>query len=167
MLMVRRKLALILLVLFTGIFFQSGKLAAQTENAVPSFAMTLSNGQYFKSADLSKGRPLVLIYFAPDCDHCHTLMNVFFQRADEFRDADVVMVTFKPVQEVASFEKAYQTYRYTNIKVGTEGTTYFLRLFYKLQNTPFTALYDRKGKLVSTYRKETPLNDLLRKLKQL
>lgn len=165
--MVRRKFGLYLLVLFTGIFFQAGKLAAQTGSAIPAFAMTLSNGQFFKSTDLTKGRPLVLIYFAPDCDHCHTLMNAFFQRANEFRGADVVMVTFKPVEDVASFEKAYQTYRYSNIKVGTEGTTYFLRLFYKLQNTPFTALYDRKGKLVSTYRKETPLNDLLKKLKQL
>jgi thiol-disulfide isomerase/thioredoxin len=87
--------------------------------------MTLSNGRFFKAADIPKGKPVVLIYFAPDCDHCHTLMNEFFKRAADFKSAEVIMVTFKPVSDVAAFEKSYQTSRYPNIRVGTEGTTYY------------------------------------------
>jgi cytochrome oxidase Cu insertion factor (SCO1/SenC/PrrC family) len=140
---------------------------AQSKDQLPPFAMTLSNGQYFKAADLPKGKPILLIYFAPDCDHCHTLMNAFFKRVGEFKSAEVVMVTYQSVSEVTAFEQAYQTLSHPNIKVGTEGSTNFLRQFYKLQNTPFTALYNRQGKLVSTYRKEPPLNELLEQIKQL
>ena len=45
---------------------------------LPSFKMTLSDNQIFNSSELPKGKPLVLIYFDPDCDHCQTLMNEFF-----------------------------------------------------------------------------------------
>ena len=155
-----------LLLLTSTLLFCKGAVA-QVPGQLPSFAMTLSNGQYFKAADLPKQKPVLLIYFAPDCDHCHTLMNEFFKRAGEFQLAEVVMVTYTPVSEVAAFERAYQTYRHPNLKVGTEGSTYFLRQFYKLQNTPFTALYNRQGKLVRSYRKEPLLNDLLKQLKNL
>lgn len=145
----------------------SKEMVAQDSDKLPPFGMTLSNGQHYKAADIPKNRPVLLIYFAPDCDHCHTLMNDFFKRASDFKKAEVVMVTFKPVTELMQFEQAYQTFLYPNIKVGTEGTTNYLRLFYKLQNTPFTALYNREGKLVRSYRKNPSLDDLLKQLKQL
>jgi thiol-disulfide isomerase/thioredoxin len=129
--------------------------------------MQLSNGRYFSAADIPKGKPVLLIYFAPDCDHCHTLMNAFFPKATAFLRAQVVMVTHRPLAEVADFEKKFRTARFANIKVGTEGTTNFLRLFYKLQNTPFVALYDQEGKLVSSYRKDPAVDVLLQQLKQL
>lgn len=167
MLMNRKTSTLFALLLLTCTLLLYKGTVAQIPSQLPSFAMTLSNGQYFKAADLPKGKPILLIYFAPDCDHCHTLMNEFFKRAGEFHPAEVVMVTYTPVSDVAVFERAYQTYRHPNLKVGTEGSTFFLRQFYKLQNTPFTALYNRQGKLVSSYRKEPPLNDLLKQLKNL
>lgn len=167
MLMIRKTSTLFALMLLTTALLLCKGASAQSPGQLPSFAMTLSNGQYFKAADLPKGKPVLLIYFAPDCDHCHTLMNKIFRQVGEFKAAEVVMVTFKPVSDVAAFEQAYQTYLHPNIKVGTEGSTNFLRLFYKLQNTPFTALYNREGKLVSTYRKEPPVNELLKQLKQL
>jgi cytochrome oxidase Cu insertion factor (SCO1/SenC/PrrC family) len=138
---------------------------AQTGGDIPPFSMTLSNGQFFKAADLPKGKPVLLIYFAPDCDHCHTLMNEFFKRTADFKNAEVLMVTFKPASEVTAFVQAYQTFKYANIKVGTEGTSYYLRNFFKLQNTPFTALYNRQGKLIGSYRKTTPLNEVAKLVK--
>lgn len=166
LLMVRRKFVLLLLLL--GSFFvQPETIAAQRGSDIPPFSMTLSTGQFFKAADLPKDRPVLLIYFSPDCDHCHTLMNAFFKRADDFKTAAVVLVTFKPLSEVAAFVQAYETFRYPNIKVGTEGTTNYLRNFYKLQNTPFTALYNKQGKLISSYRKITPLDAVAKQLKTL
>ena len=149
------------------LFLLSVEGLAQAQEKLPPFRMTLSNGRYFKAADIRKDRPVLLIYFAPDCDHCHTLMNSFFKRAADFKAAEVLMVTFKPVSELSSFEQAYQTSRYPNITVGTEGTTNYLRLFYKLQATPFTALYNKEGKLIQSYRKDPSLDELLKNLNQL
>jgi hypothetical protein len=66
-----------------------------------------------------------------------------------------------------AFERLYQTYKYENMKVGTEGNTYFLRRFLKIDSTPFTALYNKEGQLVYSYKKETPVNDLINRVKQL
>ncbi|HEY1021788.1 MAG TPA: thioredoxin family protein [Flavisolibacter sp.] len=142
-------------------------LQAQRGDSIPSFGMTLSNGRYFGNHELPKNKPVVLIYFAPDCDHCHTLMNAFFQKADDFQAATVVLITFKPVNELIAFERSYQTNQYPHVIVGTEGAAQTLRRFYKLQSTPYTALYNKEGKLVASYRKNTPVAELLQQLKKL
>lgn len=151
------------------LFFLAGltELCAQGSDSIPSFGMMLSNGRYFKSSELPKSKPVVLIYFAPDCDHCHTLMNAFFQKADDFQAATVVMITFKPVAEVMAFERSYQTVKYPHVIVGNEGTAQSLRRFYRLQSTPFTALYNKEGKLVTSYRKDTQVAALLQQVKKL
>lgn len=153
-----------LLIGFSAILFSSGIAVAQS---IPSFSMQLTNGKLFSAKDLSHQKPVIIIYFAPDCEHCQTLMNGFFKKIQDFKKAQIVMVTFKPVNEVIDFEKSYQTAKYPNIKVGIEIPVFFFRNYYNLENTPFTALFDKHGKLIISYKKETPLDDLIRHLKVL
>src|SRR5258705_3595949 len=134
---------------------------------IPSFKITLSNNKTLNAADLPKGRPLVLIYFDPDCDHCQKLMTELFKKINSFKKVQMVLVTFKPITEVAAFEKKYGTRNYPNMKVGTEGTLFYLRNYYKLIKMPFTALYDKKGNYNYSYRDETPVDDLINRLKDL
>jgi thiol-disulfide isomerase/thioredoxin len=141
--------------------------AGAQSNAIPPFKMLLTNGRMFSAADLPKKKPVILIYFAPDCEHCEQLMGALFKKMDAFQRAEIVMVTFKSLPEVARFEEAYQTARYPNITVGTEGSTFYLRTYYHLQNTPFTALYDQQQSLVYAYRKQTLVDDLITRLKQI
>ena len=77
------------------------------------------------------------------------------------------MITFEMPKDVAWFERKYQTAIYPNIKVGTEGTSYVLRKFYKLDKTPFTALYNKNGQLAFSYKNETPVADLLMRYKKI
>ncbi len=77
------------------------------------------------------------------------------------------MVTFKSPQELIPFEKKYNIGRYPNIKLGTEGTSYYLRNYYRLQKTPFTAVYDKNGRLAYSYKEETPVNEFLSRFKNL
>jgi len=42
-----------------------------------------------------------------------------------------------------------------------------LRNYYGLVTMPFTALYDKKGNLSYSYRKETLVDDLIKRLKNL
>lgn len=145
---------------------QPARVSAQNTR-MPAFKMMLTNGKFYSAADLPKGKPVVLIYFAPDCDHCQVLLSEVFKKMEAFKKAQLVLVTFKPLSDLPLFERSYHTATYPNVKVGTEGSTYFLRSFYKLQNTPFTALYDKDAKLVYSYRKETPVDDLIKRLNNL
>ncbi len=154
----------VLLIVFLAILFSSKIADAQS---VPSFKMQLTNGQLFSAKDLSHLKPVIIIYFAPDCEHCQKLLNEFFKKIKSFNKAQVVMVTFKPLNEVADFEKLHQATKYQNIKVGTEIPIFFFRKYYNLENTPFTVLYNKRGKLIISYKKETPVDDLIKHLKAL
>ena len=155
---------LVLLIITSAILFSSKMAVAQS---MPDFRMQLTNGKIFSAKDLSKDKPVIIIYFAPDCEHCQALMNEILTKIQNFKKAQVVMVTFKPVNEVIDFEKHYQTAKYPNIKVGIEIPIFFFKNFYNLQNTPFTALFSKQGKLIISYQKETPVDDLIKHLKLL
>jgi thioredoxin-related protein len=150
------------LLICTGFF--SFNISAQT---IPPFKMKLSNGTVFSASNLVKNKPVIIIYFAPDCEHCQVLMKQLFKKINEFKSAQIVMVTFKPLNEVKQFEKDYNTAAYKNIKVGIESPIFYFRYYFKLENTPFTALYDKTGKLIYSWQKEAPINDLLGRLKKL
>lgn len=134
---------------------------------IPSFKMTLSNGKTFNSVSLPKGKPLILIYFDPDCDHCQKLMTELFKNINSFKKTEIVLITFKPVPELLLFEKKYNTRKYANIRVGTEGTGFYLKNHYKLLKMPFTVLYDKKGNYIYSYRDEFPFAELVNRLKAL
>ena len=129
--------------------------------------MYRSDKTIFNAAELPKTKPVILIYFDPDCEHCQKLMKELFEKIDAFKKAEIIMVTFKPIEEVAGFEKLHSTQKYSNIIVGTEGVGFYLRNYYGLETMPFTALYDKKGNLNYSYRKETPVDDLINRLKKL
>ena len=159
----RRSLYIFLIINFFSFTFFYLSVGAQP---MPSFKMLLTNGKTFYSKDLPQ-KPVVIIYFSPDCEHCQTLMNAFFKKANDFKKAEIIMVTFRPLNEVADFEKSYKTNKYSNIIVGTEVPVFFFRIYYNLVNTPFTVLFDKHGKYIYSYKKETPIDDLVMRLKML
>jgi thiol-disulfide isomerase/thioredoxin len=149
------------------IFLTFKSFAQQPDEGIPAFRMVLADGSFFSAKDIKKNKPLVLIYFAPDCDHCKALMKEFFKHVDAFQKAEVVMITFRPLKEVAPFINEYRISQYNNIRVGTEVPVYFIRYHYNLTNTPFTALFDAKGRLIHSYRTETTVDDLIGRLKSI
>jgi peroxiredoxin len=156
--------ALLFLVLFqTSI----GSMAQSAAGKIPAFKLVLPDGSYFSAENLPKNKPLVLIYFAPDCDHCKTLMKDFFKRVNDFSETRVVMITYRELKEVSRFIQEYGVSNYPNITVGTEVPVYFIRQYYKLSNTPFTALFNKKGEMVCSYRSETPVADMVDCLKKM
>ena len=154
---------IVLLLFFSTILCHSPAIS----QSMPAFKMQLTNGKLFSSAELSHQKPLIIIYFAPDCEHCQILMNEVFKKITEFKTAQILMVTFEPLKEVIGFEKKYQTAKYSNIKVGSEVPVFFFRTFYHLEHTPFTALFNKNGQLVASYKDQTPVDDLIKRLKKL
>lgn len=144
-----------------------GTTQSAAQNRIPPFKILLSNGTYFSPDKLVRNKAVVLIYFSPDCDHCRTLMQSFFKQAGQYKNVEVVMITFKPLEEVTRFVYDYSVGKYPNINVGTEGNTFFIRQFYKLTNTPFVAVFNKEGSLVKSFREiseAAPITEEIRKL---
>ncbi len=138
---------------------QSGKL--------PPFRMMQPGGKIFKAENLPMGKPIIIIYFSPDCDHCDIFMKEFFKKQSAFKKASVAMITYLPVERVAKFVKDFSLNTYPNIYVGTEGNSFFVRNYYKIMDMPFAALYTKEGNLVKSYQKHIDITDLSKHLNNL
>jgi len=155
-----RFVVMILFVMMTHILHaQTGKL--------PPFKILQSNGKVFTAHDLPMGKPILIVYFSPDCDHCEKMLKEFFKQSLGFQKASVAFITYLPVDKVSKFEKDYKLSAYSNMYAGTEGATFFVRNYYKIMDMPFAALYTKDGDFVTSYEKEVNLKGLIEKLKGL
>ena len=164
--MIKKVLSIGFVFLCAAVLFlcASQSAAAQT---IPPFRMQLTNGKIFSVQNVSKKTSLIIIYFAPDCEHCQVLIHGLLKRINEFKKAQIILVSFEPLNMVLNFEKEYHLTAYPNIKCGTEIPTFYFKNLFNIAKTPFTALYNKNGKLIISYKNETPLDDLIKHLNAL
>lgn len=164
---VKKNLSSISVLLFVVIALCGFVSTKQFQKRLPTFSMKLTNGHTVSTNNLPSDKPIVLIYFSPDCDHCQLLMKDFFKRIAAFKKTQIIMISFEPISALGVFEKNFQTHKYANLEVGSEVVPLYLQKFYQLQHTPFTALYDKNKNLIVSYKNVTPLQSLITRLKQL
>ena len=153
--------------LLVAVFFVSASLSNYLQaqaGKLPPFRMLQANGKVFKAEELPMGKPIVLIYFSPDCDHCNVMTKEMVKQKDKYKNASVAMVTYLPVDQVSAFVQKHGLGKLSNFYVGTEGTSFFLRNYYRLNKMPFLALYTKEGNLVKSYLDEHGMPDLVKRL---
>jgi cytochrome oxidase Cu insertion factor (SCO1/SenC/PrrC family) len=133
------------------------------KKGIPPFDIQLADGQHFKSSDLRKDQPVMLVYFDPTCDHCHVFIADLLKKISLFRDVQIVMVTYVPLDQVKSYMAGSELSKQPGIKVGTEGTTFVVRFFYDVGQFPYVALHKKDGTLISTYESKVPDPEVLAK----
>ncbi|HLN55799.1 MAG TPA: hypothetical protein VK207_07390 [Bacteroidales bacterium] len=154
-------LVLLLLILpVEDSFAQSGK--------VPPFRMMQSDGRVFMAQYLPVGKPIVIIYFSPDCEECQKLTASLLARIDEFKNVSIAMITYQPVKSMIEYVKKNNLTNYQNVYAGTEYPGLFVRNYYNIMHFPFVALYTKDGDLVKKYNdKEASIDDLVSRIKLL
>jgi len=155
----RLALLLVLCSIFLAGLAQLGKL--------PPFKMVKADGAIFRAQQLPVGKPIVIIYFSPECDHCTAMMKELVTRTADLKTASVAFVTFLSVDAVKSFTSQYGLSSQPNFYVGTEGNSSFLRNYYKITEMPFMALYTKEGNNVASFAGDNALKKILTELKKL
>lgn len=154
----------VLLAVFLAMLLVSNTAVSQT---LPDFKMKLTNGSTFSTTNVSHKKPVLVIYFAPDCEHCRALMDQLLPQMSAFKNTQILLVTFESLDDIAWFENHYHTNKYPNIKVGMEVPVFFLKNYYHVEHTPFTALFNKNGKLMISYKEFTPVSELIKWVKML
>ncbi|EHQ28281.1 TlpA family protein disulfide reductase [Mucilaginibacter paludis] len=145
-----------------------------TIKTIPAYRLLNQDSVYVTQANLKKGKPVMIIYFSPDCTHCQRLTYEF---KDEFKKevknhtkelshVQIVMATWTQLKAIQIFYRDFGLNQYPNITIGTEGSTYTLQRFYQVRTTPYIAIYSKTGQLVKAFDKEPKLNDILTVLKK-
>ena len=140
-------------------YSQSGK--------IPPFKMIQANGKLFSAQDLPIGKPVIIIYFSPDCEDCHNFIEAMLLRMDDFWNASIAMITYQPVPNVAQYVLKNKLNIYPNIYVGTEESFFIVRYYYNVKRFPFIALYNKNGDLIKIWAKNENIDDLSNRLNAL
>lgn len=123
---------------------------------IPAFKILTQDSVYVNNSILKSDKPVVFIYFSPDCSHCQHLMYELKPYMKDFSKTQVVMVTFiqnSYLKLLKEFRRDFSLNSYPNFITGTEYPDYKLQRYFQVATTPFIAIYDRKGKLVKYFDK--------------
>lgn len=140
-------------------FIRASAIYSQTDSIQPPFrkfpsfppvTLQLPDNSTFTKADLPKKKPVMLMVFSPDCDHCKHETEELLKNIELFDKAEIVMATMMPFDSMMKFRDKYRLVEHDNIVVGQD-IHYFLAPFFKLSYLPFLAFYDKKGKLISVF----------------
>lgn len=152
-------LIVLLLIISQNGFSQAAK--------VPPFKIVKADGTLFRAQDLPLDKPIIIIYFSPECEECQKVTEELVSKIESYWKASIVMVTYLPVNTLEPYIMKNRLHIYPNIIVGTEGNSFFLRYYYNVVHFPFIALYNKKGDLVKAFYNETNLTEVTKRLKDL
>jgi thiol-disulfide isomerase/thioredoxin len=153
--------------LFSGMMLLVSSVTYSQHNKVPPFQIIRSDGKIFMAGNLPMGKPIVIIYFSPECEDCQQLTKELLNRIKEFNNASIAMITNLSVDKVKQYVAEYHLDTYSNIFAGTEGNSFFVGKYYSIGQLPFMALYNKNGDLIKVYNKEISIEDLLIHLRDL
>jgi len=159
------------LLLFFGLIAAFGCSSAQNKaipTTIPSYHILTTDSVYVTPTNLKKDKPVLIIYFAPDCSHCQHLMYELKPKMNDLKNTQVVMITFaEPLKASQVFYRDFDLKKYPNFTVGTEGYSLVVQRFYDVHTTPFIALYDKNKKLVKSWDKAPTVDELTGEVKKL
>ncbi|HMW67573.1 MAG TPA: redoxin domain-containing protein [Chitinophagaceae bacterium] len=150
------------------------KIFSQTDTAkapyekVPVFPpvrLVLPDKSAFYKKDLPSKKPVMLMVFNPQCEHCQHETDEMLKHMDWFKNTTIVMATSMPYDSMMNFRERYNLATHSNIILGQDDQ-YFLYSFYAIRNLPFIAFYDKKGKLISVSRGTMPIDKVAAELKK-
>jgi thiol-disulfide isomerase/thioredoxin len=128
---------------------------------VPPFKLLkIDSSTYFTKNDLPRNKPVLIIVFNPDCEHCKHETEQIIKNIDELKNVQIVMATIMPFDMMRSFYEKYELKRFENITVGKD-TQYMLPSFFQMHFMPYLAMYNKKGNLLTTFEGSMKIEDLI------
>ena len=117
---------------------------------IPEFAILKPDSTWFTNKQLPANKPLIIIYFSPDCGHCQMSAQEFVKDMDKLKNVEIVWVSYHSPQQIGEFAEAYKLKQFSNVVLGRD-PNYKIPVFYKIKFTPFMAVYDKKGNFLNAY----------------
>jgi thiol-disulfide isomerase/thioredoxin len=126
----------------------------------PLKLLLLDSSSYLTKNDLKKNKPVLIIVFNPDCEHCKHETEEIIKNIDSLKNVQIIMATMMPFDLMKSFYEKYDLQRFQNITVGKD-VQYTLPSFYQMHFMPYLAMYNKKGNLLATFEGSMKIEDLI------
>jgi thioredoxin-related protein len=165
-----KKLILVVSLIISGLYANAQN--HETTLPIANYRITKADNTISTQANLNRKKPVMMVYFAPDCSHCEHLMEELKPHMNKLKKVQVVLITYTDTKYpylnlLKSFNKKFNLAKYPNFTVGTEYPDYRVQRYYEIANTPFIVVYDRNGKVAKSFTNVPEnVNDLLKVIKK-
>jgi thiol-disulfide isomerase/thioredoxin len=114
---------------------------------LPSLTLLLCDSiTHFNTAAVPSNKPVVLVYFNPDCDFCRAETREIEKNMQSLEGVTFCFITAAPVQELRAFCKEFTFNAYPNVIAGVDYTNAFGKHF-DIQSVPYMAIYNGKKEM--------------------
>ena len=133
--------------------------------SVPPLRLLLTDSTtLFTKNDLKNKKPVLIILFSPDCEHCKHETEEIIKNKEQLKKIQIVMATMLPFDKMKQFYDKYELRNIENLVVGQD-IYFILPSFYQIKNFPYNAMYDKKGKLINTFEGVIPIEKIINTFK--
>jgi len=126
---------------------------------LPGFVIADVNGQYHHINEATIKKPVLLVYFLPDCDDCRAFTAKLTKHNSLFDHYEVIMVTNSNLDALKKFATDFGLANKPNLMIGTEGWTGKLQRALSVERFPFVAAYNAKGVSIRNFTNPNNLFD--------
>jgi len=132
---------------------------------IPNFTVLKIDSAYANDRTIPKDKPVIIIYFSPECGHCQITADEFSKRMADMKDFYFVWVSYYPLPEIREFAKKFNLQQFNNIIIGRD-ENYTIPSYFRVKFTPFMAVYDKEHHLIQTYGQGTDADTLIKLLNE-
>lgn len=130
--------------------------------AMPAFEILLTDSATkFNTFSIPEGKPTVLVFYSPDCDHCQKMTEQLIKGMDSLKHMQFVWLTFMDLKSIKSFANTYQLHKHRNIIAIGKDEKFFFPSFYKIKYVPYIAVYDKRKQFLKLYEGNVTVQQLL------
>lgn len=124
---------------------------APTGMAIPSFNVQLADSTTWITAkDIPQGQATALVYFGPYCPYSQHQVKELIDNLEDLKDMHIYLITPFPYQDMHQFYELYKLSKYKNIITASD-TANTIGTSLNIVGFPYTAIYNKSGKLVKAY----------------
>ena len=163
------RILVIIVLSFSGVWlgkkivqtYRHKKVTEQQIQALPHACFESLAGKTVCIDEFNPEKPLVLVYFHPDCEHCQYEAQEIGQNAATFSNCQLVMITHDDsLQRVKNFCENNHLWEVDNIEVLIDNADQFKTVFGKAV-IPSVYIYGTDRKLKKQYLGETRIDLIL------
>ncbi len=136
-------------------------LPYQKHPALPAFKiLEMDSTTTFNTYDIKTGKPILLMFFGPDCGHCKHQMEKMIAGMDSLKQLQIYMVSFANPTPIKNFYEEYHLANYPNIKVVGKDAEFFFSSWFGARSVPYMAVYDKHKKFVKKFESSATVEEL-------
>lgn len=169
----KKKVRIIGLVLIGSIFgFLGFKIAskikykkevAENTRTVPNFSFLDTNGGTYTNKDLPS-KSTIFIYFNSDCNYCKSEATKIQERLEDFKEVQLVFVSFEEQESIIEFAKQYNLHNKENVVFLEDKKGIFSQIF-DVNSIPYIVVYDKNKNFLQKFKGATKIDNILAVLK--